>query len=107
VVRKIVTPFATRPAMTSHMARRLRGHPDGRADGVSLAGQVVAGDEGLAAVRAEQGRQDVDGDGLAGAVGPQQGEHGAGGDVEVDAVEYQVVAERLAEPLDGDRRRGA
>ena len=44
---------------------------------VGVAGHVVAGDAGLAAVGGDERRQDVDHRGLAGAVGPEQGEDGA------------------------------
>ena len=66
-------------------------------------GEVVAGDAQLAGVGADQRREDLDDRGLAGAVGPEQGEDGALGDVEVDAVEHDVVAERLAQAGRGDR----
>ena len=59
---------------------------------------VVAADAGLAAVGGEEGGEDVDHGGLAGAVRSEQGEDGAFGDVEVDAVEHDLVAEGLAEP---------
>jgi hypothetical protein len=48
----------------------LAGDADRGPDGVRLPGQVVARDLDLAAVGADQGGQDVDGGGLAGAVGP-------------------------------------
>ena len=60
-------------------------------------GDVVAGDPRGPGVGAEQGGQDVHGGGLAGAVRPEQREDGAGGDRQVDAVEHDVVAERLAQ----------
>jgi multiple sugar transport system substrate-binding protein len=49
--------------------------------------QVVAGDADAATGRGEGGGQDGDGRRLAGAVGAEQGEEGAGRDVEADAVD--------------------
>ena len=64
-----------------------------------------AGDAELAAVGADQGREDLDDRGLAGAVRAEQREDRALGDVEVDAVEHEVVAVGLAQA--GRRDRGA
>ena len=50
---------------------------------------------GLAAVGLQQGRQHADGGGLARAVRPEQAQHGALGDIEVDAVQSPYVAEGL------------
>jgi hypothetical protein len=61
---------------------------------------VVAGDTDGAGIGGEQGGQDVDHGRLAGAVGPEQGEHDAGRDVEVDAAQDMVVLERLVKPGD-------
>jgi hypothetical protein len=71
--------------------RELAGDADRRADRVGLPGQVVTGDLHLAGVGADQGGQDVDGGGLAGAVGAEQREDRALGDLEVDAVEHDLV----------------
>ena len=77
----------------------LAGHADAVArTAVGVGDDVVAGDAGLAAVGGEQRGQDVDHGRLAGAVGPEQGEDRALGDLEVDAVEHDRVAEGLAEP---------
>ena len=72
---------------------------------VGIGGEVVAGDPDLAVIRLEQGGEDVDHGGLAGAVRPEQREHGAFGDGQVDTVEDHVGAERLADADRGDRRR--
>ena len=64
-----------------------------------LAGDVEAGDAGAAAVGREQGGEDADRGRLAGAVGPEQAEHGAGGDPQVDPVERAHVAVGLAQSL--------
>ena len=45
----------------------------------------MPGDLGPAGVRLQQRRQHADGGRLAGAVGPEQAQDGALGDVEVDA----------------------
>ena len=73
-----VTPIAARTASGS----RARSWP---------ATRTVAG------VGVDQRREDLHGRGLAGAVRAEQGEDRALGDVEVDAVEYDRVAERLAQ----------
>src|SRR5207248_9898779 len=61
-------------------------------------------DRGLALVGAQGRRQHPHGRGLAGAVGSEQSEHRARGDVEVDPVERHDVAEALAEAFDRDGR---
>ena len=75
----------------------LAGDADHVPDGVRLSRRVVAGDAHLSGVGLDQGRQDVHRRGLAGAVRPEQGEDRAGGDAQVDTVERDRVAERLAE----------
>ena len=62
----------------------------------------MPGDDGLAAVGLEQGGQDPDGGGLAGAVRPEQTQHRAFRDVEVDAVQCPYVAEGLDQTLGVD-----
>ena len=56
-----------------------------------------------ARVGREDRRQDTNRRGLAGAVGPEQTEHGAGRHREIDAVERDDVAEALLESLHEDR----
>jgi hypothetical protein len=82
--------------------RELAGHPDRGADALAVRGQVVARDRYGAGVRRQLGAHDPDGGRLARAVRPQQGEHGAGGHLQVDPVEDDLVPERLAEPARGD-----
>jgi len=48
---------------------------------------VETGDPGPAGIRAQQGGQDADGGCLARTVGPEQGEHGAPGHRQFDAVQ--------------------
>ena len=83
--------------------RELPGDADRRADRVGIAGRVLARHPELAAVGADQGREDLDDRGLAGAVGAEQREDRALGDVEVDAVEHEVVAVGLAQAGRCDR----
>ena len=64
-----------------------------------LAGDVEAGDAGAAAVGREQRGEDADRGRLAGAVGPEQAEHGAGRDLQIDAVERPHVAVGLTQPF--------
>ena len=64
--------------------------------------RVVAGDADLARVRAQLGREDAHGSGLAGAVRAQQREDRPGGDVEVEAVEHGLLAEPLGQTAHGD-----
>ena len=62
---------------------------------------------GLALLAAGEGRERVDGGALARAVGPEQGVHGAGRDLEVEAVQGERVAVPLAQPAGDERgRRG-
>ena len=70
----------------------LAGQPDDVAHGVGLGDHVVAEDRGVPRVGAEDGGEDAHGGRLAGAVGPEQSEHGAGLDLEGDPVEGADVA---------------
>ena len=81
----------------------LAGQADRLADLARLAGDVETGDPGRAGVGLEQRRQDADRGGLAGAVGPEDAEHGAGAGRQVDAVEGLGRAESLDEALGFDR----
>jgi hypothetical protein len=85
--------------------RELPGHPDRRADRVGLGSHVMAGDAHVAAVSGEQRGEDLDGGRLAGAVGAEQREDRALGDVQVDPFEDRLVAEGLAQS-DCRQRRG-
>src|SRR4029453_6227802 len=55
-------------------ARLLRDQPDRPPDAVWISRDVVTGDNRLPGVRRGQGREDLDGCGLAGAVGAEQSE---------------------------------
>ena len=83
----------------------LPGDPDHVTHRIGVAGDVMARDTHLAAVEPDQGGQDLHGGGLPGAVGAEQGEDRSLGDVQVDAVEHDLVAEGLAQP--GGRDRGS
>jgi hypothetical protein len=80
------------------------GDADRGADRVGLGRHVVTADRRGAAVGADQGGQDLDRGGLAGAVGAEQGENRSPRHVQVDAVEDYVVTERLAQPGRHDGR---
>ena len=81
----------------------LTSQPDHPAYVVGVAGHVDARHGRPAGGGLEQGGEDADGGGLAGAVGPEQAVHGAVGDGEVDAVDGLDVAEVLDEPVGDDR----
>jgi hypothetical protein len=85
----------------------LAGDADRGPDRVRVPGQVMAGHPDLARVGPDQGGQDVHGGGLAGAVGAEQREDRSLGNLQVDAVQHQLVAERLAQPGRRDRRSGS
>jgi hypothetical protein len=82
----------------------LAGQTDGLAHGGGLAGHVVPGHLGLAGVGAQQGGEDADGGALAGTVGAEQPEHGAGRDGQVQVVQGLDRPEVLAEALGLDRQ---
>ena len=86
--------------------RELTGDADHGADRVGLAGDIVAGDLDLAAVRGDEGRQDMDRRRLAGAVRSEKGVDRPLGDLEVDTVEDDLRAVRLAQPGGADRGPG-
>lgn len=77
----------------------LTGQADRAADRVGVPDHVDARDDRPAAVGAQQGRQAADRGGLSRAVRPEQAEHGAFGDIEVDAVQSPYVAEGLDQPF--------
>lgn len=83
----------------------LPGDADRGTHAVRGGGDGMARHLGLAAVGGDERGEDLDGGGLAGAVRPEQGEHGSGRDVQIDAVEDGVVAVRLAQTDGGDRGR--
>ena len=77
--------------------RVLAGQADLRAQRGRVAHDVEAGHAALPAVGRQQRGQDADGGRLAGAVGAEQPEHGARGDVEVDAAQRLDLAVGLAQ----------
>jgi hypothetical protein len=84
--------------------RVLAGEADLGAQLRRLADDVEAGDAGAAAVGREQRGEDADRGRLAGAVRPQQPEHGAGRHREVDPVERAHRPVGLAQALGLDRQ---
>jgi hypothetical protein len=62
-----------------------------------VAPRVAAEQLGVPGVGAQQPEQDADGGGLAGAVGPEEAVHLAGGDGQVEAVQRARRAERLVQ----------
>ena len=83
--------------------RVLEDEADVAADVVALADDVVAGDVGAAAGRLGERAEHVDRRRLAGAVGAEEAEDLAAGDVEADAAHGLDLAEGLSEVLDVDR----
>ena len=77
----------------------LAGQADGAADLVRLGGDVVPADQGGAGVGLQQGGENADRGGLAGAVRAEDAEDGAFAGGEVDPVEGLGGAEALPEPL--------
>jgi len=68
---------------------------------------VEPGDAELALVRPSQAGQQIDGSGLAGAVGTEQTEQLSGPDLQVETVNRTNVAEPFREPAGRNRSRGA
>jgi len=87
--------------------RRLTGQADHGADLVGLLGYVVAVDPYRAAVEAEQGAQDPHSGGFAGPVGPEQRQHGAPLDLQVDALQDLIFAIGLGQVAHFDHVVGA
>jgi hypothetical protein len=83
--------------------RVLEDEADVAADVVSLAHDVVAGDARAARGGAREGAEHVDGRRLAGAVGSEEPEDLAGGDLEAHAPHGLDLAEGLLEVGDLDR----
>jgi hypothetical protein len=84
--------------------RELPGDADRGADRVGLSRQVVAGHLDRPGIDADQCREDLDDRRLSRTIRSQKGEDRPFGDVEVEPVEHQLRAERLAQA--GDRDRG-
>ena len=68
---------------------------------------VLAREDDLPAVGLDEAGHHAEERALAAARGPEEGEELAGRGVERDVVDRDHGAERLAEPADGERRRGA
>ena len=84
--------------------RVLAGEADAGAQRARVADDVEAGDAGRAGVGGEEGGEDPDRRRLAGPVGAEDAEDGAGRGLEVDAVEGADVPERLDQAADRDCR---
>ena len=80
----------------------LAGEADPLLDALGIADDVDAGDDGGAGVGAGEGREHVDGRRLAGAVGAEEREDLAAGDLEVETVEDDLASERLSQAPDVD-----
>ncbi len=92
----------SRPGEVAVDGRELAGESDAGADTLGLLDDVEAQHGRLAGVGPDDRRQRSDGRGLAGAVRPEQAEHGRGRDLEVDAVEGDDVSEALLQTFDRD-----
>ncbi len=77
----------------------LAGEAEAGPDRLGGGADVVARHPGAARVGPQQGGEDADGGGLAGAVGTEQAEDGAGRGVQVDPGEGLLGAEALGEPF--------
>jgi len=73
--------------------RELASDADGCAHRVRVAGRIEAGDANLTGVRVEECREDLHSGGLPGPVGTEQREDCPFRDVEIDAVEHDLVSE--------------
>ena len=78
----------------------LSGDSDGGPDLIRLRDDIEPRDADRPGVRCEQGREDVDRDRLAGAVGSEQREDDAGRDVEIHPAQDVVVLERSMKTFD-------
>lgn len=94
-----------RPGKQVIDGRKLAGDADLRAHLVGLRAYVVTGDTGFAAAGRDECGQDLHGGGLTDAVGSEERKDCAFGDLEVDTVENNLFAERLAEPGRRDSER--
>jgi hypothetical protein len=86
----------------------LPGDADRGTHGLRVGGEVVAADADPAAGRVggDEGGDDLDGGGLAGAVRAEQGEDRPFRDGQVHAVEDDLVTVGLAQPVRRDGRIG-
>ena len=83
--------------------RVLAGEADLRTQLGGVVDDVEADDSGLATARRQQRGQDSHRCGLAGAVGPEQPEHGTRLDLEVDSAQRFNLLVGLAQPLSSNR----
>src|SRR5436309_394111 len=83
--------------------RLLKHEPDAASDLEVLAHDVVPGDSRGAATGGQQGREDMNGRGLAGAIRPEKAEELALAHLQVEGVERPNRAEIFAEAAGCDR----
>ena len=76
----------------------LAGHSDGRAYGLGLGRHIMAGDAYRAAVGLHQRGQHVDRRRLPRPIGAEQGEDRACGNIQIDAIEHDLVPICLSQP---------
>ncbi len=76
----------------------LAGDADGIANGLRFPPDVETGHLGPAGIGSEDGRQDLYCRGLACAIGTEEREDRTWRNLEVDAVEHDLVAKRLTQP---------
>ena len=86
---------------------KLAGETDPRPNRGWIVGDVDAEHVGRPGVWAQDGREDADGGGLAGAVRPEKSQHRAGRHDQVDAVECDDLAVTLGQSFRDDGVRGA
>ena len=79
------------------------GQADGRPHLLGLPYDIEAEHACLAGVGPQDGRKDPHDRGFAGAVRPEQGQHAASLDREIDAVQRGDLAEVLDQPVSADR----
>lgn len=85
----------------------LPGEADRLTDTPRLLSEVVPVDSRSPGIGRQDGGEDLDEGGLSGTVGSEQREHRASGDVQVDAVENNMVTILLGQPTHADRVVGA
>ena len=93
----------SRPVRFSSTAAYCPARPMRVRDLLRLLADVEAEHLGATAVGLQDRRENAHRRGLAGSVGSEQAEHGAGRDRQVDTVECDDVAEALDEALGVDR----
>jgi hypothetical protein len=86
--------------------RELPRDADRGAHPVGIAGRIMAGDTHFATIGGHERGKNVHHGGLAGAVGAEQREDHPLRNVQIYALEYNLLPERLAQPGRRDRRWG-